>query len=130
MTNEEMIAVGGTTLAGAFGLVALFSQLKSVLKRDSVDAKVSETQQDMVNSIQKSYETQLAALNERVTRLDLRLTSMDEVIHIQAIKITRLMVVVTHLRSLLNINQIPLSEFVQEEIDSLTSEPMDQPQSK
>ena len=56
-----------------------------------------------------------------MAKMEERIDAMDLTIHTQAIKITRLIVVVIHMRALLVANAVPIPSNIQEEIDLLTS---------
>ncbi|MSX56096.1 MAG: hypothetical protein F2772_11255 [Actinobacteria bacterium] len=120
MPINEVIALGSALAAALITIAAFIPKLLRSIKRDNLDTRVAGTQQSVVDEMYTSYERQLEALNERVSRLDSRLTEMDNTIHSQAIKITRLTIVIMHLRALLLTNAITIPDQIQDEIDVLT----------
>lgn len=112
----------GTGLATAVVLFAtLLPKIMAGLKRDRLDATVAQTQMVMVDGIQNSYQKQISNLTARLNRMELRVNEMDETIHFQAVKVTRLIVVVIQLKSIMTEYSVPIPIHIQEEINTLTS---------
>jgi hypothetical protein len=119
----DLITIG-TGLATAVTTFAVFlPKIMAGLKRDQFDFKATTTQANMVDNIYHIYEKQITTLSDRLTKMELRVNEMDETIHVQAMKITRLIVVVIQLKSLLENSSVPLPEHLREEIDRLTTGP-------
>lgn len=57
---------------------------------------------------------------ERIAKHEERMNDMDRTIHRQAIKLTRLTVVLLHVKMLLNQHKVPVPEHLQKEMDELT----------
>ena len=117
----DLVAIGSGL---ALAIIAIGTQLPRMmagLKRDKLDNVFAETQMSLVDGIQQSYEKQNASLNERLVKMETRMGEMDELIHNQAVKTTRLVVVVIHLRGLLTDNQIVVPAHIIEEINRLTA---------
>lgn len=107
----------------ALAIIAIGTQIPRImagLKRDKLDNTVATTQMHMVDGIQQSYEKQIISLNERLVKMEARMAEMDTLIHGQAVKTTRLVVVVIQLRGLLRIDNIVVPAYIDEEIASLT----------
>lgn len=120
----------GTGLASAVVIFAtLLPKLMASLKRDRLDTKFASTQMEMVDGIQNSYEKQIQSLTERLNRMELRVNEMDETIHFQAVKVTRLIVVVIQLKSIMTEYAVPIPDHIKEEIDKLTLPPLFQTES-
>ncbi len=130
MISNDILTIGTTLAAAIVAVAAVLPKLITSFKRDKLDGAVADAQSSMVDGMSGTYEKQLKFLDDRVQKLDQRVAAMEDIIHLQAVKITRLMVVVTHLRTLLNLNKIPLSEFVQTEIEDLTNSAMNEPIAK
>lgn len=117
---NDIISIGSAIAGGAIGFAVLIPKILSGIKRDKLDSSVADKQQDMVSGLQKSYEQHLEAEAERHNALEARVTALERENHEQAIKITRLIVVVLHLKALLEKEKVPLSEYLKTEINELT----------
>jgi hypothetical protein len=113
-----------TGLAGSvIVLSSLLPKIMASLKRDKLDATVATTQISQVDGIQSTYEKQIHSLYDRLNKMELRVNEMDETIHFQAVKVTRLIVVVIQLKSIMTEYAVPIPEHLKEEIDRLTLPP-------
>lgn len=118
---NDLLSIGTALAAAIITIAAIIPRILASLKRDKLDEKVAETQMGIVDGIQTSYEKQIDTLDDRMAKMEERIDAMDLTIHNQAIKITRLIVVVIHMRGLLVSNSIPIPANIQEEIDFLTA---------
>jgi hypothetical protein len=107
--------IAGSLVSGALFL----PKLLAMFKRDKLDGTMSSTQQALVGDIQTSYEKQNVIRDERMRKLEEKVEAMDQLIHTQAVKITRLIVVIIHMRGLLNTHTVPVPDHIQAEIDHL-----------
>lgn len=57
---------------------------------------------------------------DRIAKHEERMNEMDRTIHRQAIKLTRLTLVLMHVKVLLNSHSVPVPEHLQQEMDELT----------
>lgn len=121
MTND-LLAIGTSVAAAIISLATILPKLLTGFKKDKLEGAVATTQHKMVDGIQNSYEKQLSSLTERYNKLDLKVDSMDETIHTQAVKLTRLVVVLIHVKGLLEEHEVPVPPHMQAEIDSLLPE--------
>lgn len=111
----------GTGLATAVIVFAtLLPKIMAGLKRDKLDTKVATTQISQVDGIQNTYEKQVHSLSDRLCKMEARVSAMDETIHFQAVKVTRLIVVVIQLKSIMTEYSVPFPDHLKEEIDRLT----------
>jgi hypothetical protein len=123
MNSGELLAIG-TALAGALlSLAAFLPKLLANLKKDNLAGSMAATQQDMVEGMQETFQKELTAQSERLRKLEAKVAHMEETIHSQAIKITRLIVVIIHMRGLLEDYNVPVPPHIQSEIDQLTNPP-------
>lgn len=122
---NDLLTIGTALAAAVISLAALLPKLLANFKKDKLDGAVASTHTSMVDGIQSSYEKQLNNLSERFNKLDAKVQGMDNTIHTQAIKITRLMVVLIHMQGLLEDASVPIPKHIQVEIDNLTT-PSDQ----
>ena len=118
---NDLLTIGTALAAAIITIATIIPRILANLKRDSLDSKVADTQMNIVDGLQTSYEKQIDTLDERMAKMEERIDAMDLTIHTQAIKITRLIVVVIHMRALLVANAVPIPSNIQEEIDLLTS---------
>ena len=118
---NDLLTIGTALAAAIITIATIIPRILANLKRDSLDSKVAGTQMNIVDGLQTSYEKQIDTLDERMAKMEERIDAMDLTIHTQAIKITRLIVVVIHMRALLVANAVPIPSNIQEEIDLLTS---------
>ena len=118
---NDLLTIGTALAAAIITIATIIPRILANLKRDSLDSKVAGTQMNIVDGLQTSYEQQIDTLDERMAKMEERIDAMDLTIHTQAIKITRLIVVVIHMRALLVANAVPIPSNIQEEIDLLTS---------
>lgn len=120
MTND-LLALGTALAAAIISLATLLPKLLATFKKDKLDGAVASTQHSMVDGLQHSYEKQLDNLSERHDKLEERVGCMDDTIHAQAIKVTRLIVVVIHMNGLLDQHSISIPSHIKNEIDNLTA---------
>ena len=59
---------------------------------------------------------------DRVEALEEKTTRMSETIHLQAIKLTRLTIILLHIKPLLVAHAVPVPEHIQKDIDEFTNE--------
>ena len=118
---NDLLSIGTALAAAVITIAAIIPRILANLKRDKLDGMVAGTQMNIVDGIQNSYEKQIETMDERMTKMEDRIDAMDLTIHNQAIKITRLIVVVIHMRGLLQSASVPIPANIQEEIDILTS---------
>ena len=91
------------------------------LKRDKLDATVATTQISQVDGIQSTYEKQILSLTDRLSKMESRMNEMDKIIHDQAIKVTKLIIVVIQLKSIITSAHIVIPQELLDEIDLLTN---------
>ena len=118
---NDLLTIGTALAAAIITIATIIPRILANLKRDNLDGKFAGTQMDIVDGLQTSYEKQIELLDDRMIKMEERVDSMDMTIHTQAIKITRLIVVVIHMRGLLVSNAVPIPENIQTEIDLLTT---------
>lgn len=118
---NDLLTIGTALAAAIITIATIIPRILANLKRDKLDSKVAGTQMDVVDGLQTSYEKHIDALDDRMGKMEERIDAMDLTIHNQAIKITRLIVVVIHMRGLLQSASVPIPANIQEEIDILTS---------
>lgn len=118
---NDLLTIGTALAAAIITIATIIPRILANLKRDNLDGKFAGTQMDIVDGLQTSYEKQIELLDDRMIKMEERVDSMDMTIHTQAIKITRLIVVVIHMRGLLVSNSVPIPENIQTEIDLLTT---------
>lgn len=121
--NNDLLTIGTALAAAVISIAALLPKLLANFKKDKLDGAVASTHHSMVDGIQSSYEKQLNNLSDRFNKLDTKVQGMDSTIHNQAIKITRLIVVLIHMQGLLEDASVPIPKHIQEEINNLTSPP-------
>jgi hypothetical protein len=94
--------------------------MMSALKRDKLDGQIASSQTDLVEGMQGTYEKQFETQTKRIEKLEKRTDDMDSLIHKQAVKITRLIMAIVYLKSLLKANKVDIDPILQNEIDELT----------
>src|ERR1035437_8451879 len=119
MNAPDSLTLGSAVIAGVITIAAFIPKLLKSIKRDNLDTKVASTQQTLVDEMYATYEKQRGEDGERLNKMEARMESMDNLIHFQSIKITRLIIVVIHLKALLISNIIPIPDQLQDEIDFL-----------
>ena len=112
----------GTGIASAVVVFAtLLPKIMAGLKRDKLDATVATTQISQVDGIQSTYEKQILSLTDRLSKMESRMNEMDKIIHDQAIKVTKLIIVVIQLKSIITSAHIVIPQELLDEIDLLTN---------
>lgn len=117
--NTDLLALGTALAAAIISLATLLPKLLATFKKDKLEGAVASTQHSMVDGIQHTYEKQLATLWERFNKLEDKVATMDLTIHSQAIKVTRLTVVVIQVRGLLEDHDVPIPHHIKVEMDAL-----------
>lgn len=115
--NLVVISALGTAIL-AF-IAYQLPKLRGQHKRQDLEDSATTVQIGMVNGLHHSYEAQLKSLVDRVTAMDQRITSMDSIIHDQAVRLTKLQMLVIQLNSLLAANGVKIPDYMVEEIKQL-----------
>lgn len=123
--NYDLLAIGTTIATALMAIATVLPKLIANFKKDKLDGTVASVQRTQVDGIQHSYEQQLTNLIGRFAKMELKVDAMENTIHMQSIKVTRLIVVVIHMRGLLASHSVPIPEHIKAEIDLLTA--LDEP---
>ena len=97
--SNSALGTGSAIAAAVIGIAVYLPKLLNAVKTDRIDGNVLD----------------------RLLAHEKRMNEMDKTIHEQQVKVTRLVVVVTHLKGLVVRSELEMPGWLEEEINSLTS---------
>lgn len=124
-SSDNILIAAATAFAFVIiGFAAALPKILSSIKRDSLDGSFAKAQQDLLASMQATYEAQLKPLRDHINALETRMAEMHELIDNQQVSVTRLRSSNISLRSILTdiSNDIAVSDAMRARIARVAAE--------
>lgn len=125
MDAEAIKAIGSLSgpalLVAGLAIFAFLAWKFNLLRPTSSKTadKVIEANTEMVEQLRASYERHFAGLMARIQAMDTKLLANSDELHRHAVLRTRMMVVLVHVKGLIDTDAITVSEYINAEITEI-----------